>query len=200
VTAVVLAVAACVLGAVSPWWARRAAVVRRARAAGGATGTVAGSRGPRRRDGRSGEDENPVETGVLLELLAAAIRAGAALPRALEVVGTAVGGPDGAGLRDAGAALVLGASWDVAWSRAPVRLAVVQRALRPAWVHGAAPAPSLRAAAEALRQDRTAAARTAAARLAVHLVLPLGTCFLPAFVLVGLLPVLLSLGSGLLGG
>ncbi|WP_253181950.1 hypothetical protein [Cellulosimicrobium cellulans] len=33
----------------------------------------------------------------------------------------------------------------------------------------------------------------------VQLVLPLGACFLPAFVLVGLLPVLLSLGSGLLG-
>lgn len=197
-TAMVLAVATCALVAASPWWARRAGVARRAVVVGGSTG--AGSRGPRGSRGRSDGEEHPVEIGVLLELLAAAVRAGAALPRALDVVGAAVGGPDGGALRGVGAALVLGASWDVAWSRVPARLVVVRRALRPAWVHGAAPAPSLRTAGEALRQDRTAAARTAAARLAVHLVLPLGTCFLPAFVLVGLLPVLLSLGSGLLAG
>jgi pilus assembly protein TadC len=34
--------------------------------------------------------------------------------------------------------------------------------------------------------------------LGVRLVLPLGLCFLPAFVLVGLVPVLASLGRGLL--
>lgn len=59
---------------------------------------------------------------------------------------------------------------------------------------------SLRVAGEQLRRDQQAAARQAAARLAVHLVLPLGVCFLPAFVLIGLLPVLLSLGGGVLGG
>lgn len=150
--------------------------------------------------GRGRRDADRLETGVLLELLAAAVRSGAAVPRALDVVGSCVGGREGAGLRAAGAALLLGASWEAAWSTAPQRLAVVQRALRPAWLHGAAPAPALRAAAQASRQDRTAAAKAAAARLAVHLVLPLGACFLPAFVLVGLVPVLVSLGSGLLGG
>ncbi|MFI2702239.1 type II secretion system F family protein [Cellulosimicrobium composti] len=201
-----LLLAACVLGATSPWWAGRAAVGRRAAlvarnpdAAGRSALTDGGAPGHGSRRS-TGTAEPAIETGVLLELLAAAVGSGAAVPRALEVVGTCVGGRDGVALRAAGAALLLGASWDGAWAGAPARIGVVQRALRPAWVHGAAPASSLRAAAEASRQDRTGAAKTAAARLAVHLVLPLGTCFLPAFVLVGLLPVLLSLGAGLLGG
>ncbi|GED09978.1 type II secretion system F family protein [Cellulosimicrobium cellulans] len=202
-----LLVTAWVLAATAPWWATRAAVARRAvvvsRRAQGAAGRPAGAR--RGREARGGgrgdpDDAGPLETGVLLELLAAAVHSGAAVPRALDVVGSCVGGREGAGLRAAGAALLLGASWDAAWATAPPRLAVVQRALRPAWLHGAAPAPALRAAAQASRQDRTASAKAAAARLAVHLVLPLGACFLPAFVLVGLVPVLVSLGSGLLGG
>lgn len=201
-----LLLAACVLGATLPWWAARSAVGRRAAlvarnpdAAGRSALTDGGAPGHGSRRS-TGTAEPAIETGVLLELLAAAVGSGAALPRALEVVGTCVGGRDGVALRAAGAALLLGASWDGAWAGAPARLGVVQRALRPAWVHGAAPASSLRAAAEASRQDRTGAAKAAAARLAVHLVLPLGTCFLPAFVLVGLVPVLLSLGAGLLGG
>ncbi len=203
-----LLVTAWVLAATTPWWTARAAVARRAGAvarqdgaAGSPDGTGdAGTRRARRGGRERAEDAGPLETGVLLELLAAAVRSGAAVPRALDVVGSCVGGREGAALRAAGAALLLGASWDAAWATAPPRLAVVQRALRPAWLHGAAPAPALRAAAQASRQDRTAAAKAAAARLAVHLVLPLGACFLPAFVLVGLVPVLVSLGSGLLGG
>ncbi|MDF2805945.1 MAG: secretion system protein [Cellulosimicrobium sp.] len=196
-------VAAWVLVATAPWWAARAAVGRRAvRAARRPPGVADGSEGRWRTGGgrERPDDTGNLETGVLLELLAAAVRSGAAVPRALDVVGSCVGGREGAGLRAAGAALLLGASWDAAWATAPPRLAVVQRALRPAWLHGAAPAPALRAAAQASRQDRTAAAKAAAARLAVHLVRPLGACFLPAFVLVGLVPVLVSLGSGLLGG
>lgn len=193
-TAVV--VAAWVLVAASPWWTARVVVGRRARDAARPPGVDESRRGARP---RADDDHGAVGTGVVLELLAAAVRAGASVPRALETVGAAVGGPDGEGLRRASAALVLGATWDAAWVGAPPRLDVVRRALRPAWVHGAGPVQSLRAAGESLRQERAAASRTAAARLGVQLVLPLGACFLPAFVLVGLLPVLLSLGSGLLG-
>jgi len=202
-----LLVTAWVLVATAPWWAARAAVVRRAVAVSrrpeSTAGSPGGATGEAEREGRGGgrgrPDDGPLETGVLLELLAAAVRSGAAVPRALDVVGACVGGREGAALRAAGAALLLGASWDAAWATSPPRLEVVRRALRPAWLHGAAPAPALRAAAQASRQDRTAAAKAAAARLAVHLVLPLGACFLPAFVLVGLVPVLVSLGSGMLG-
>ncbi|MFH5824961.1 type II secretion system F family protein [Georgenia sp. AZ-5] len=108
---------------------------------------------------------------------------------------------DGAGpaLRQAGAALLLGASWSEAWEGAPPGLGPLAQALEPAWVDGAAPGPLLRRAAAAVRADRHRQAQEAAARLGVRLVLPLGLCFLPAFILLGVVPVVLAAGGGLLG-
>lgn len=173
------------------------------------------------------EDRDPVaDAGVVLELLAVATSA-TSLPDALRVVGDAVGGSTGLGLTTAGAALVLGAGWDEAWATVsasadagaasarsrlgprtlrggrghpatPSVLGLVAGCLRPAWEQGAAPASALRAARD--RHDREAEARAveAAERLAVRVVLPLGLCLLPAFVLLGLVPTVIALGSGLL--
>ncbi|GAA1848081.1 type II secretion system F family protein [Myceligenerans crystallogenes] len=141
-----------------------------------------------------------VDVQVLLDLLAAALGAGSGVPRALGAVGQAAGGQVGAVLRRAGDALVLGARWDQAWAGAPDALRPVTEALRGAWVDGAGPGEALRAAGQEARRQRSADARTAAGRLGVRLVLPLGCCYLPAFVLVGLVPVLLGLGIDLLGG
>jgi len=169
---------------------------------------ASGSGAPRRvRELARGEGPPPlhdepggVELPVLLELLAAAMRAGAAVPRALEAAGDAVGGLDRTALRAVARSLRRGAPWDVAWRGAPGRLDLLQRALRGAWVDGAASSAALRAARDEALHERRAVARTAAARLAVRLVLPLGACFLPAFVLVGLAPVLIALGVDLLSG
>jgi pilus assembly protein TadC len=60
-----------------------------------------------------------------------------------------------------------------------------------------APAGSLRAVAATLREERRSRAAEAAGRLGVRLVLPLGLCHLPAFVLVGLVPILVSMTSRL---
>lgn len=139
-----------------------------------------------------------LDVPVLVELLAAAVRAGAGVPRAVGAVGAVVGGTDGDALLRVGERLRLGADWDAAWGDAPARLDIVRRSLRGAWVDGAAPTEALRAAGAQHAHERRAAARTAAARLGVRLVLPLGACFLPAFVLVGLVPVLLALGVDLL--
>ena len=156
-------------------------------------------RGPRDwgRDG-STADMPRVELAVVLDLLGAALSAGAGIPRAIEATGRAMGGPEGIALSSVAAALVLGAPWETAWSAAPARFAPLAGALRPAWTHGAAPREALRVAGLQISQDTDARARTEAARLGVRLVLPLGLCFLPAFVLIGLVPVLLSLGAGLL--
>ncbi len=147
-----------------------------------------------------GVDRSGVDVQVVLELVAAALRSGAGVPRALEATGVAVGAPDGAVLTRAAHALVLGATWERAWADAPAVLAPMVRALRGAWLDGAAPGDALRAAGEEVRHERRSGARTAAARLGVRLVLPLGACYLPAFVLVGLVPVLLALGIDLLTG
>ena len=147
-----------------------------------------------------GADRPGVDVQVVLELVAAALRSGAGVPRALKATGAAVGGADGMVLTRAGHALVLGAAWERAWTGVSAELDPMVRALRGAWLDGAAPGEALRAAGEEVRHERRADARTAAARLGVRLVLPLGTCYLPAFVLVGLVPVLLALGIDLLVG
>ena len=58
---------------------------------------------------------------------------------------------------------------------------------------GAAPAALLRAVADDADAAARAAAEAAARRAAVTAVLPLGLCFLPAFVLLGIVPLVAGL-------
>lgn len=192
VLAVVLS--ACLGGARAPWTVVRS-FARLPAVRGGIETDRGGPGGRARRRARTPE----LDVLVLLDLLDAAIAAGASLPRALGAVGDAAGGNWGQVLVRASSGLVMGADWEAAWQGSPARLAPVVAGLAPTWITGSAPGPALRAAAAQLRRQRRAAAREAAARLGVHLVLPLGLCFLPAFVLIGLVPVLVSLGSSLLG-
>ncbi len=151
---------------------------------------------PDARTARAEAIDDPV---VVLDLLDVALTAGASVPHALRAVGEVVGGQDGEALARAGAALLLGARWQASWSDAPPQLSPVAECLEPTWSTGAPSGPALRARSAALRRDGRRAAQEAAARLGVRLVLPLGLCFLPAFVLLGLVPLMLSLGRGLLG-
>ncbi|GAA3509372.1 type II secretion system F family protein [Georgenia daeguensis] len=150
-----------------------------------------------------------IDVAVLLDLADAALGAGASVPGTLLALGRAVAGhaPEagddggsGPALRRAGRALLLGAPWAEAWDGAPDGLGPLADALEPAWVDGAAPGPLLRQAAGSVRATRHREAQEAAARLGVRLVLPLGLCFLPAFVLLGLVPVVLAAGGAVLGG
>lgn len=141
-----------------------------------------------------------VEIPVILDLLDAACGAGCSVPRALAAVGAAVGGERGRALAQAATMVVLGEDWHRAWDAAPDVLAPVGRALGPSWLDGVAPTVALRAEAEVVRRERHSRALEAAARLGVRLVLPLGLCYLPAFVLVGLVPVLVSMAAATLAG
>lgn len=135
-----------------------------------------------------------------LDILAAAIAAGASVPSALAALGVAMPGEHGEELRRAGAVLELGGDWEAAWAEAGAELTPVARALRPAWLDGVAPEDLLAQAAASIRARRLDAAKDAAARLGVRLVLPMGACLLPAFVFLGIVPVLLSAGGAFLSG
>jgi pilus assembly protein TadC len=134
------------------------------------------------------------------DLLAAAMRAGAPPDVASRCVARAVGGPLGARLDRVHRALRLGAGGDEAWSYlGPVDGAhrVIQAAVRSGH-SGAAFAGALQRVADDVRSDRLIALDTAARRAGVLIVLPLGLCFLPAFVLSGLVPVIVAvLGDAL---
>lgn len=168
------------------------------RLAEGASRAGAGP-GPRAPSARASSPGAGVATA--LDLLAAACAAGASVTAALVAVGRVLPDDVGRSLVRAGAALAAGAAWDEAWVDGPgtppsARAAPVADALRAAWETGAAPGPALRAAARTVRREEHARALEAAGRLGVRLVLPLGLCYLPAFVLVGLVPVLVSMASG----
>lgn len=193
--ALAVVVTLTVLGATVPRWGSPR------RASRGPAGSRAVER--RRGDGRAARRgpraEAAIDAVLLLDLLDVAIATGVSIPRALSAVGAAVGGAQGAVLARGGTALVLGAPWSAAWSGAEAALVEVVGALEASWVTGSAPGPALRARADQLRRERRTRARAAAGTLGVHLVLPLGLCFLPAFVLLGLVPMLLSLAGDLLG-
>lgn len=144
------------------------------------------------RGGADGVDE-----ALVLDLAAAALASGASVPGCLIALGASL---DREPLRVAGRALLLGADWDEAWreARASGPPGALEASLRPGWEDGASPAPLLRARATALRDSRQSRDEEAAQRLAVRLVVPLGMCHLPAFVLLGIVPVVAGLGLDLL--
>ena len=150
--------------------------------------------------GRPAAPGRQVDAAVLLDITRAAVVAGASVPGALAALAEALPPAQGEPLGRVVTALRLGASWSEAWQGSPQGYRELQRALEPAWTDGVSPVPLLHQAADTVRVRRTARAREAAARLGVRLVLPLGLCLLPAFVLLGLVPVLLSTGTRLFGG
>ncbi|MEU4216745.1 type II secretion system F family protein [Actinoplanes sp. NPDC026623] len=128
------------------------------------------------------------------DLLAAALRAGAPVDRAVSAVAEALGGPLGERLDRVGRSLRLGADPPEAWAHlADVAGAerLIAAAVRSS-ASGGALARALTRLADDLRGDRAAAADAAARRAGVLIVLPLGLCFLPAFVLAGLVPVVVA--------
>ncbi|WP_329017980.1 type II secretion system F family protein [Micromonospora rifamycinica] len=128
------------------------------------------------------------------DLLAAAMRAGAPVDRSVLAVSDALDGPLAARLGRIGRTLLLGGEPREAWAHlSPVPGAdrMVGAALRSSR-SGAALAGALTRVADDLRADRSMAAEASARRAGVLIVLPLGLCFLPAFILAGLVPVIVA--------
>ncbi|MDR3084185.1 MAG: type II secretion system F family protein, partial [Streptomyces sp.] len=136
------------------------------------------------------------------DLLAACIAAGASPVSAAQAVGDALGGPVGERLARGAAEVRLGGDPADAWRQlaALPGAGALARLLERAADSGVpAAAPVGRLAAEA-RDEWGRAATARARRAGVMVTGPVGLCFLPAFVAVGVLPVVIGLAGGLLGG
>ncbi|MFF7335190.1 type II secretion system F family protein [Streptomyces sp. NPDC008150] len=136
------------------------------------------------------------------DLLAACIAAGAGTVAAARAVGEALGGPVGDRLAHGAAEARLGGAPADAWRGLAVLpgAAGLARLLERADESGVpAVAPVARLAADA-RAEWVRAATTRARRAAVMVTAPVGLCFLPAFIAVGVLPVVIGLAGGVLGG
>ncbi|MDQ0767737.1 pilus assembly protein TadC [Pseudarthrobacter defluvii] len=136
------------------------------------------------------------DTAMMLELVAAMLDAGAGIGRSLELVAASAAPDYRDSLRPVVSALAIGADWETAWRSSAVRsieILELRDALGFAALTGAPSAAILYAQAARLRRERFRAAEKRAASLGVKLVVPLGLCSLPAFICLGVVPVLLAL-------
>ncbi|MBC7270133.1 MAG: type II secretion system F family protein [Streptomyces sp.] len=173
-------------GAVGLWWWRRG----RSRAAVDRPG-VSG-------DPREGARQLPLAA----DLLAACISAGAGPVPAAQAVGEALAGPVGEALARGAAEVRLGGEPATAWRglASTPGAGPLARLLERADVSGLPAAePAGRLAADA-RAEWARQATARARRAAVMVTAPVGLCFLPAFVAVGVLPVVIGMAGDVLGG
>lgn len=186
-----------------------------------AAGVMVGvQRLPRRQ--ASGEVDSRT-LALLLDLLAGALDAGLPINRALAAIAESAASmtdaaeartariAPGSGsaalafvraaeqLRQVGRLLSLGAQPEVAWGRLESLQGyrVVGVAGQRCAHSGARLARALRATAYQLRHDRHAASVARAERCGVWVLLPLGLCFLPAFVCLGIAPTILGVAQGI---
>ncbi|TYC15487.1 type II secretion system F family protein [Actinomadura syzygii] len=127
---------------------------------------------------------------VVVDLLAACLRGGAPWHEAVAAVADAVGGPLGDELRTVSVQIQLGADPAAAWlalAKEPM-LAPLARAAVRASSTGAALAPTLSRLAQDQRRTARSAAAARARAAGIHSLAPLGLCFLPAFVLLSVVP------------
>ena len=136
------------------------------------------------------------------DLLAACLASGAPVSSSVRAVAEAVGEPVASPLRTLVDALDLGADPATAWRALAVEpaLAPLARAALRSSETGAPLSQVLRGTAVDLRREQRARADAAARASGVKAVGPLAACFLPAFLLLGVVPVVVSLALPLITG
>ncbi|HET6503577.1 MAG TPA: type II secretion system F family protein [Amycolatopsis sp.] len=133
------------------------------------------------------------------DLLAACLRAGLPVPVAIRAVVEELAGPEADALRAAADLLALGAGPAEAWALAracPGTAPLARAAMRTAR-SGTALAEVADELASALRFSAAEHAEARAQRAGVLIAGPLGLCFLPAFLCLGVVPVVLGLAGRL---
>ncbi|MGW8766936.1 type II secretion system F family protein [Streptomyces sp. NPDC055815] len=163
--------------------------------------------GVRRRAARSpvpaaGDEEMARHLPLAADLLAACAASGAGPGEAAEAVGRSLGGPLGERLTRTAAELRLGGEPAEVWGRfgAIPGAEGLARCMERAGSSGAPAAEAVARHAAALRAGRARAAAAGARRAQVLISAPVGLCFLPAFLAVGVAPVVIGLATGLLDG
>lgn len=184
---------ALALGA-SPWQFYTGVTVGRICALLGAAAWVVGIASCRRILARARSVDEDTDPALACDLAAAGLACGAAIPRVLDALAAACARES---LAWTAQALRLGVPWDEAWEETPEWAHPLRDALESSWTSGSAPEMMLARSASWERRSRLADAKTRAEELSVRLVGPLGVCFLPAFLALGIAPLLASLTGGL---
>ncbi|TXL91435.1 type II secretion system F family protein [Streptomyces sp. IB2014 016-6] len=156
----------------------------------------------RKPDSTAAADEAARQLPLAADLLAACVSAGAGPREAAEAVGESLGGPVGDRLVSTAAALRLGGEPVETWGRFGEipGASDLARCLERAGSTGAPAAEPVARLADRLRAECARQAAARAGRAQALITAPVGLCFLPAFLAVGVAPVVIGLATGLLRG
>ncbi len=150
-----------------------------------------------------GRAADPISTASALDVLAVCLTAGMPVSAAAAATAPSALPPLRPVLERAAELLALGADADTAWSRSNVprdnACEALMRLARRSASSGSALAQGIADLAEQSRQEAIHAASASAQRAGVLLAGPLGLCFLPAFVCLGIVPVVAGLAADVFG-
>ena len=157
---------------------------------------------PRRRSPAARIDD-PLAAASSLDVLAACLRSGMAVSTAASATAPSAPPPLATALNRAADLLALGAEPATAWTN-PAGLAddtadALLRLARRSASSGAALAQGVAELADQSRHAAADAATATAERASVLIAGPLGLCYLPAFVCLGIVPVVAGLAGDVLG-
>ncbi|MFJ8040532.1 type II secretion system F family protein [Kitasatospora sp. NPDC096147] len=155
-------------------------------------------RSPAARRAAAEQDHLTRQLPLAAQLLAACLGASSSPAAAAAAVSESVDEPMSGRLAAVAAELTLGAPPELCWERLGVdcpSLAPLARCLVRTSISGAPPTAPLTGLAHAHRATASRAAHARVRRAGVLATAPLGVCFLPAFVLVGVVPVVMGLTS-----
>jgi pilus assembly protein TadC len=132
-------------------------------------------------------------------LLAVCLEAGIPPAAAVGAVADVVGEPVRTHLRRVAGLYRLGSAPAQAWADVPVPLRGLGRAFVRAGDSGSAVVPALRGLAVEVRGEVRSRAEVAVRRAGVWVLAPLGACFLPAFLCLGVVPLVLGIARSVFG-
>jgi Flp pilus assembly protein TadB len=140
---------------------------------------------------------DPMSVATAWDLLAACLRAGLPVPTAITAVAGDLPPTVAQPLRASADLLALGADPDTAWSPAIAcpDTAALARGARRAARSGTALADLATDLAARVRSNAADTAEATAQRAGVLIVVPLSVCFLPAFICLGIVPVITGLAA-----
>ncbi|MFW3170160.1 type II secretion system F family protein [Geodermatophilus sp. CPCC 206100] len=161
-------------------------------------GTVGGERLLRRRIG-GGADGSAADLPMACDLLAVCLAAGLPVGGALAAVAAVLPDAPGPALAAVAGLSRMGAAPSRAWADVPAELAGLGRVMVRAGESGSAVVPAVQALAADLRAEARGRADAAVRRAGVWVLAPLGACFLPAFLCLGVVPLVLGIAADVLG-
>lgn len=150
----------------------------------------------------SGGPGDPLATASSLDVFAACLSSGMAVARAAKATAPSAPRPLADVLSRAADLLAMGAEPATAWSNPGVtgdaHVVALCRLARRSAGSGTALAQAVSELGDQSRLDAADAARAAAERASVLIAGPLGVCYLPAFVCLGIVPVVVGLAGDVL--